>query len=86
MLIALDYDRTFTADPMLFVEFGRLARERGHQVVCVTMRHESEPIADFPHEVVYTGRKAKKPHMAALGRSVSVWIDDSPEWILEDSP
>ena len=84
-LISLDYDKTFTVDPPLWREFVKMATARGHQVVCVKMRHSSEPVEDFPGEVVYTTRKAKGPFMQNAGRPVDLWIDDSPGWIGMDS-
>jgi hypothetical protein len=84
MIIALDYDGTITADPVLFLEFAERAMARGHEVICVTMRHAHEPIGGSPIEVVYTGRQGKKAFMLAAGRAVDVWIDDTPEWILNE--
>lgn len=81
MRIALDYDRTFTLDPTLWLEFLRLAQSAGHEVVCVTMRYSHERI-ELPVEVVYTGRQAKGPFMESVGRHVDVWIDDMPQCIL----
>jgi hypothetical protein len=86
MRIALDYDGTFTADPLLWTTFVHIARQHGHEVVCVTMRHPAEGIECAPFDaVIYTGRKAKKSFMEAIGCSVDVWIDDSPVWIIRDS-
>jgi hypothetical protein len=85
MIIALDYDGTFTADPELWQHFIRDATERGHKVVCVTMRYPDEPIGDMDgvSEIIYTSREAKGPFMAALGRLMDVWIDDKPHWIFQ---
>lgn len=33
----------------------------------------------------YTDRKAKKPHMESISRPVDVWIDDCPQFILQDA-
>lgn len=45
MLIALDYDGTYTADPVFWETFIVSARVHGHTVVCITMRHEHEEMA-----------------------------------------
>jgi hypothetical protein len=87
LLIALDYDNTYTADSVLFDIFVQLARSKGYKVHVVTMRHESEPInlncaVDKVH---YTDRKAKKPYMDAKGLSVDIWIDDRPDFILNNA-
>lgn len=84
MLIALDYDKTYTADPELWDLLVQSAIGRGHEVVCVTMRFPHEEIA-MPCEVLYTSRAAKAPFMAALGRVPAIWIDDSPHWIYQSS-
>ncbi len=84
MLIALDYDGTYTADPALWLSFAESARHRGHRVVVITMRRPDEPI-DVPFDVVYTSRRAKAPHAAEIGLKPDVWIDDRPAWIYEDS-
>jgi hypothetical protein len=81
MLIALDYDKTYTADPALWDDFVRLAQTRGHEVKIVTMRRPDEAINDVLVDVVYTSRKAKASVVKA-----DIWIDDSPSWIYQDSP
>lgn len=83
MLIALDYDGTYTADPELFLAFISMAKERGHEVVCVTARNTEEASIMCPDligsvEVIATDRASKAHHMASLGRMPKVWIDDNP--------
>ena len=80
MLIALDYDKTYTADSALWDNFVQLAQNRGHVVKIVTMRTPSEPVINPPVEVVYTSRKAKSAVVSA-----DIWIDDSPHWVYQDS-
>ena len=87
MLIALDYDKTYTADPALWDDFIQLAQDRGHTVKIVTMRYPpgfndypSETIENAPCKVVYTSRKAKSAVINA-----DIWIDDSPQWVYQDS-
>lgn len=84
MIIALDYDGTYTADPALWDAFIRSARARSHQVHLVTMRAESEPVrlGEPVDRIHYTDRKAKRPYMQARGLSVQIWIDDMPDFIL----
>lgn len=89
MLIALDFDGTFTEDPDLWVSFVRFAKRRGHRVICATMRYESEgkevaeALAGEVDQIVFTGRKAKRPYLQSVGLEPDVWIDDEPRWILE---
>jgi hypothetical protein len=80
MIIALDYDNTYTVDPKLWARFVRDAKVNGHTVKIVTMRYPHEPIVGVPCEVVYTSRQAKVKTFRA-----DVWIDDSPHWIYQDA-
>jgi hypothetical protein len=84
MIIALDYDGTYTADPDLWDSFIHASHSRGHQVHVVTMRHESEPVrmGAQPARIHYTDRRAKRPFMQSKGLSVQIWIDDMPDFIL----
>lgn len=80
MLIALDYDKTYTVDPALWDGFIESAQQRGHAVKIVTMRRPDEPIMGAPVEVVYTSRKAKSAVVSA-----DVWVDDSPHYVYQDA-
>lgn len=88
MLIALDYDDTYTRDTLMWDQFIRLAIASGNSVICVTMRHEGES-ADVRESIgrlcaIYcTGRRAKLEYMTAIGRIPDVWIDDSPMFIVQ---
>ena len=84
MLISLDYDYTYTRDPAFWDLFITNTIQAGHQVVCVSMRFPHEPIR-MPCEVIYTGRKAKRPYSLSIGLLVDIWIDDSPEFILANA-
>lgn len=90
MLLALDYDSTYTQDPELWDMFIESALSRGHQIICATMRTPEE-IGDFPKqltsklEVICTSRKAKLPFLSDKGFEPDVWIDDMPYWILNNS-
>ena len=95
MLIALDYDGTYTADPVFWDTFIVSARVHGHTVVCITMRHEHEEHGESAAvledmeahgiQVVFTGRQAKRAFAEALGIVPDVWIDDNPHWISENA-
>jgi len=80
MLIALDYDGTYTADPDLWDSFIAKAQSNGHEVKIVTMRFPSEPIENAPVEVIYTSRKAKYNAIPA-----QIWIDDTPQFLFQDA-
>lgn len=80
MKIALDYDGTFTVDPVFWLAFIHAAQRRNHTVKIVTMRYPFEPIDPVPCEVIYTGRKAKR----AFWPEAHIWIDDMPELLFKD--
>jgi hypothetical protein len=85
VLIALDYDGTYTADPALWDGFVAAAQKRGHNVIVVTMRYASEPLKVGDLDVFYTGRKAKRAFIEATGVRPHIWIDDMPDFILHGS-
>jgi hypothetical protein len=91
LIIALDYDDTFTRDPGGWRQTAIFFRQRGHKVYGVTMRYEREGVCmDYESacdKVFFTGRKQKRQFMNDLGIFVSVWIDDCPEAIVSwDQP
>ncbi len=90
MLIALDYDGTYTADPVLWLDFVKRAQSRGHTVICVTMRYEHETLDMCMKlqglvEVLCSSRQAKLPFLNGRGVFPDIWIDDSPNWLFEDA-
>lgn len=91
MLLALDYDETYTRDPIFWNQVIDLAASRGHSVICATMRYPEEGkevVAALKHrveDIVFTGRKAKWEAAFEAGYYVSVWIDDSPRLIHQDA-
>lgn len=90
MLIALDYDDTYTADPELWLQFVRDAQRRGHTVLCATMRYKHEGVDMDPRllelvEVQFTDRRAKLPTLASRSIRPDIWIDDHPSYIVSDS-
>ncbi len=89
MIIALDYDNTFTLDPDFWNEVIHKAQERGHDIRVVTSRwpeHEPEVCKvitnTFTIPVHFACKRAKKQFMEELGIKVDVWIDDSPKSII----
>ena len=85
MIIALDYDDTFTADRTMWSSFVGLAISAGHSVTFVTYRalDRAEGNEDIRSDaralgipVVYSDGQQKQDVFSA-----DVWIDDSPEFI-----
>jgi hypothetical protein len=92
MKIALDWDDTFTRDPVLWARFVVNARERGHDIRIVTYR-QKEHIDDILYEldafkltvaVMATGHVQKRLFCEQHDWMPDVWIDDSPEFIVKD--
>jgi hypothetical protein len=91
MKIALDYDDTYTQDPLLWNWFVQQAQDRGHEVFCVTARDEKN-LDDVtftlgrllpPGHVIACGHKPKRGVTQSLGIKIDVWIDDMPEMVGE---
>lgn len=91
MLIALDYDDTYTRDPEFWDDFIVSLKKRGHSIICVTMRYEQDgsdvqkALGDKVERIIFTGRKAKYDYVVKYGYMPSVWIDDMPWFILMDA-
>jgi hypothetical protein len=92
LLIALDYDETYTADPELWLGFIRSAKARGHRVWIVTMRDSFEGgevrslLGREVDQVVCTARRGKKLFLErTFDEHPDIWIDDSPHFILNDA-
>lgn len=88
LLIGLDYDNTFTADPVFWEDFIKLAENYGHKVICVSSRRDSrfdreELSAALPStvEIFLVSNIQKNDYVKAAGYNVDIWIDDSPEYI-----
>lgn len=93
MVISLDFDETYTRDPIAWDQFISLMKSRGHTVYCVTLRSdnpcESTEVAmelnGKVDAIFFTNRTAKKEFMAAQGIWIDVWIDDMPIFIEHDA-
>lgn len=89
MLISLDYDDTFTADPKLWTKFVKSAQKVGHKVICITARDFTEgnkyelelALPDIP--IIFCDMKPKRKVAESHGYDIDVWIDDTPEAITE---
>jgi hypothetical protein len=91
MLIALDYDETYTKDPIFWDQVISLATSRGHSVICTTMRYRSEgeevirDLSGKVENIIFTERNAKQEFVNNCGYMPSVWIDDNPSFIVNDA-
>ena len=83
MIIAIDWDKTITADPELFGGFIESALARGHTAIIVTGRQAHDTIVPpWPIEVIYAGNEWKQGAALAAGYKVDIWIDDMPGMIM----
>lgn len=95
MRIAVDYDNTYTEDPVLWDAFIGQAMNRGHDVYIVTARDDQYDRTPAliavertvrPNHVVYCRGIAKRWYCLHFGPgAIDVWIDDRPEAILANS-
>ena len=92
MRIALDYDDTYTRDPLMWNWFCQQALDRGHEVWCVSARDQNDmddPIMTVGRVIgadkcVGTAMKPKRTYMwKEKDVYIDVWIDDSPEYIVD---
>lgn len=86
MTIAIDFDGTYSADPTLWDAFITHAKSRGHKVICVTARRETEENVaecDVPGVLTYfTSLSPKDWYMRERGIVVDIWVDDDPKVIV----
>lgn len=90
--IALDYDGTYTADTLLWDEFMKLARSRGHEVILTSNKKSADLSKDVALKeiakiaaglILGKNRKtAKENH----GIEFDIWIDNGKEDNGRDTP
>ena len=83
MLFAIDYDGTYTGDPILFNVMMDLMLQRGHEYVLVTQRgieHNEGIRKVIPENMTIINCPGVPKWMAVLqaGLKVDVWIEDNP--------
>lgn len=88
MIIAIDYDDTYSINPEMWEVCIAAWRLWGHAVICVTCRQDTE---ENREEVVvpgvpryFTGGSPKRWFLEQPPRGirVDVWIDDNPDSII----
>lgn len=92
MRIGLDWDGTVTEDRELWFSFMRMAKERGHDLMIVTSRCETDAerirseVRPLGISVIATDGKPKiKEVDAQIGHFLDVWIDDMPHLLFTSS-
>lgn len=93
MIIALDYDSTYTCDPQFWDKFIDMCKMHEHVIYCVTMRdgenHEADDVLKALQykvdRIYFTSCKGKRKYMYEQGIHIHVWIDDTPDFIILDA-
>lgn len=85
MIIAIDYDETWTAFPGLWRDFVASCRQRGITVIIVTNRsmdmHIGDPGKFGVEAVVYANGRPKREAAHLHDFNVDIWIDDLPHLV-----
>lgn len=88
LIVAIDYDDTFTADPTAWTAVIEILQIAGHRVVCITARqgndgNRRQVEGDMPRDVcvLFAYGWQKREFAKANGVEVDIWIDDLPEAI-----
>lgn len=88
MNIMIDYDNTYTADPIMWRNLlPRIQGVYGHSVYLVTSRDSDTPVEtskDFENmgiPIIYAAYRAKRRVCEEQGIEIDVWIDDEPKYI-----
>lgn len=87
LVIAIDFDSTFTADPELFKAFIGLMKARGHRPIMVTARPEEHGMDEAPKAavghlmpIIFSAGDWKANAAEEAGYEVDIWIDDLPQF------
>lgn len=91
MNIALDFDDTYTRSPVFWDQFIKDAKRWHYDIRIVTFRKKimSDPALDWLSQsipVIFTEGEQKRKFTDRMGWIVDVWIDDSPEFIVDPVP
>ncbi len=83
LIFALDYDETFTDEPILWEFFINKAKERGHSVTFVTSRGHTNAL-DMNDDIFADAKRLNIDIVFCFGEQkiskfkADVWIDDCP--------
>lgn len=86
MIIAIDYDGTYSRDPQTFDTIIALLKSAGHTVICATYRSADniQPVIDSIGKlcpVILAGNGWKREAAEKAGYKVDVFVDDMPSSI-----
>lgn len=90
MVIGLDYDCTFTADPEFWKSVLCEAKKYGHTIIIVTARYDNQQNRDElsqeapEFKAYFAGSVPKLKYMMDQKIDVDVWIDDDPGSVMRN--
>jgi|TARA_R110000823_G_scaffold275486_1_gene394229 hydroxymethylpyrimidine pyrophosphatase-like HAD family hydrolase len=84
MIIAIDYDGTYSSDPDCWDKIINLLQSNNHKVYCVTKRYPaySQDIKDALKIPIIYARQSKIVATKNVGIEVDIWIENNPASIL----
>jgi len=88
MKIALDWDGTVTRNHEFWREFVALAKKYGVDIRIVTLRYDrqiDDEMRSFDIPIICTNQLQKREHCRAIEWHADIWIDDSPEFIVDEN-
>lgn len=89
MVISIDFDGTFSADPRMMREIIAVIKKHGHTPVLCTQRtpdygRDVEQMVGTLVPIVYAGGKSKVKAMWEAGyKDVQFWMDDNPVSVVQ---
>lgn len=91
MIVSLDFDDTFTADPETWTKVVNALTQAGHEVICISGRANNDENkidlrSNLPKQItrIYLCGDLSKKHYSEINSlQVDVWIDDSPSRIVQ---
>ena len=85
MLVAIDYDETYTHNPEAWAQVIRTLKEYGYSVIGATLRNRYQTVNDqfyrLCDSVIYCAGLAKDDTVTSFGYKINIWIDDKPRYI-----
>ena len=93
LTFALDYHKTYSADPKFWNVFIQLVYLRKDKLLCVSHSTDPDEIDELyksigkiigKDNVVLTDGVAKKPYCDEHGIDIDIWIDNNPIHIIQD--
>ncbi len=86
----VDFDNTFTSNPIFWTKVIKLAQESGINIICISARRDCEEsrkflTQSFPDGVIiyFTNHNPKIEYAKKRNIKVDIWIEDNPKALFE---